>query len=144
MVVKIEQKAGKIIQMKSLLMVLVFLASGTFAMAQANGGLKGPAAKNYKYWLDENKPIATKVVTSDQKPLQGPAAKNKNWHKQQEPARDSFVAVETVTARPRVIGPGAKFIRPYQFRYMRLIPRDSGGKEESITSTKEPEDSYKQ
>ena len=122
--------------MRSLLLMMIFLASGTVAMAQANGGLQGPAAKNYKYWLDDNQPVATKVVTSDQKPLQGPAAKNKQWHRQSKD--HSYVAVETVTARPRIIGPNAKYARPYHFRNMRVVSDDSEAGMENFTSTKEP------
>lgn len=126
--------------MRSLLLVMVFLASGTLAMAQANGGLQGPAAKNYKYWLDDNKPVATKVVTSDQQPLQGPAAKNKTWHTTREHSAEKYVAVETVTARPRIIGPNAKYARPYHFRNMRVVSVDSEAVMDNITSTKEPKD----
>ena len=40
--------------MKRLLLLFTLLAFGGAAMAQANGGLQGPAAKNYKYWLDKS------------------------------------------------------------------------------------------
>jgi hypothetical protein len=120
--------------------MMMFLASGTFAMAQANGGLKGPAAKNYKYWLDDNKPVATMVVTSDQEPLQGPAAKNKIWHKTREVDENKYVAVETVTARPRIIGPNAKHTRPYHFRNMRVVSDDSETGLDNFTTTKEPKE----
>ena len=63
-----------------LLFVVSFLAISSMAFAQANGGLQGPAAKNYKYWLDKNKPVATEIVTIDEEPPQGLAAKNKKWH----------------------------------------------------------------
>ena len=126
--------------MRSLLLVIMFLASSTLVMAQANGGLQGPAAKNYKYWLDDNRPVATKVVTSDQKALQGPAAKNKTWHTRMADSEQSYVAVETVTARPRIIGPNAKYARPYHFRNMRVISDDSEAGLENFTSTKEPKD----
>jgi hypothetical protein len=117
--------------------MMMFLASGTFAMAQANGGLQGPAAKNYKYWLDDHKPVATMVVTSDQEPLLGPAAKNKNWHKTREGNEEKYVAVETVTARPRIIGPNAKYARPYHFRNMRVVSDNSEAELDNFTSTKE-------
>ena len=101
--------------MKGLLLSLALLAVGSTALAQANGGLKGPAAKNYKYWLDKNKPIATETVTITQKPEIGPAAKNKTWHNKKEAYK--YVPIATVTARPRVIGHAAKRVRPFDFQY---------------------------
>jgi hypothetical protein len=101
--------------MKNLLLTITLVTVSAYGYAQVNGGLQGPAAKNYKYWLDkDNKPQGTEVVTNDQKPLQGPAAKNhKTWKKAGQEVNHSTVA--TVTHRPRLLGPKAKNVKPWTF-----------------------------
>ena len=121
--------------MKRLLFVLSFLVISSMAFAQVNGGLQGPAAKNYKYWLDKNKPVATEIVTTDKEPLQGPAAKNIKWYSQS--VDNKYIAIETVTARPRVIGPNAKHARPYHFRHMRLVSDNSNEGQDNLSSRKD-------
>lgn len=111
--------------MKSLLLLIAMMTVGALSYAQVNGGLKGPAAKNYKYWLDDNnKPEATEVVTLDQEPLQGPAAKNRKvWQQEQDV---NYNTVATLSTRPRLMGPQAKNYKPWKyFEYANAdIPED--------------------
>lgn len=102
--------------MKSLLLTIAMVTVGAYGYAQVNGGLTGPAAKNYKYWLDkDNKPQGTEVVTSDQEPLQGPAAKNHKTWKNESQEEVNHNAVASVTHRPRLLGPKAKNAKPWTF-----------------------------
>ena len=111
--------------MKSLLLTIAMITVSASGYAQMNGGLQGPAAKNYKYWLDkDNKPQATEVVTNDQEPLQGPAAKNHKLWKQDQVVNHNTVA--TAANRPRLMGPKAKNAQPWSyFEYANAdIPED--------------------
>ena len=114
--------------MKRLLILISLLSISSMAFAQVRGGLQGPAAKNYKYWLDDNKPVATKVVTSDQETVLGPTAKNQTWHRQSEEAdkAETYNTVATVTDRPRLMGPKAKNSKPWKnFQYANAdLPKD--------------------
>ncbi len=122
--------------MKRLLFLISFLAVSSMAMAQVNGGLQGPAAKNYKYWLDKNKPVATEVVTSDQQPLQGPAAKNTTWQDRQE---GTYNSIEINSDRPQLIGPKAKATKPSKYsKYSGLASNNDKEEQVDLTSTKEP------
>ena len=116
------------------LLSLFVVSSGAFAQG-VKGGLKGPAAKNYKYWLDDNKPVATEVVTADSEPLQGPAAKNAKWHKRS--VENNYLAIETVE-RPRLVGPKAKNSKPTDFRYSKLEAlKDASEDQDKISSRNE-------
>jgi hypothetical protein len=70
--------------------------------------LKGPAAKNYQSYQT----TASSLVTTDQEPLQGPAAKNAQIRKSDQSY--ALNAVETNADRPRLIGPQAKNAKPWQ------------------------------
>ena len=94
------------IPMKSLIFAFAFLTIATVGFSQTDNDLKGPAAKNYKPWQQEDKAPAIKVYTSETATkLQGPSAKNKKtW----ELETKNYQETALVTTRPRVTGPKAK------------------------------------
>ena len=69
--------------MKNLILALALLFACSISHAQARNGLKGPAAKNYKPWMQPTKAFTPSVAVSDYKNrLKGPSAKNsKPWKK---------------------------------------------------------------
>lgn len=81
--------------------------------AQVNHGLKGPAAKNYKFYMDDNKPEPTEIVASTKDPLQGPARKNAKLGKEIDLTQTNTVV--TTTKRPVLMGPKAKSTKPGKY-----------------------------
>ena len=113
--------------MKNLVLLIAIMTIAGMGFAQNKQGLIGPAAKNYKPWLDDQKPAPTKVVTVDQEPLVGPAAKNgKSWSGERAL---TYSQVETLSPRPMIIGPKAKSTLPlkYMERNMAKVPRQPKG-----------------
>lgn len=80
--------------------------------AQVPAGLKGPAAKNYKPWMDKNKKDKRSIVSiPSKKALQGPEAKNfKPWANKE----DWTPAVPVSEAKPKLKGPAAKNYKPWK------------------------------
>ncbi|MES2575927.1 MAG: hypothetical protein V4572_13370 [Bacteroidota bacterium] len=102
--------------MKNLALILgVLLVSFTaFAQEKSNvkqSDLKGPAYKNYQYWMHQTEPV--KIYSeNNKKPLQGPAYKN------QQPgtniSKQDLVEVKTVgTERQKLTGPAYKNHGPW-------------------------------
>ena len=81
-------------------------------MAQNRQRLIGPAAKNYKFWLDDQKPVTSKVVTANKKPLVGPAAKNTLPRSHKKPI--TYTQVKSVALKPVARGPRAKSNLPLE------------------------------
>lgn len=101
--------------MKKLMVFLCFLMMGGVAMAQAPKHLKGPAAKNYKYWQDKDKndQSGSTLVAHENKPqLTGPAAKNrKAWDKDKN---QKFRAVKSGNLHKDLKGPKYKNMHPWE------------------------------
>ena len=83
-------------------MAILFITGTSFA--QNRQRLVGPAAKNYKFWLDDQKPTTKIVVTTDQVPLMGPAAKNNVPRSHKKTAKYTQV----ITAAPNEFVRGPK------------------------------------
>lgn len=99
--------------MKNLIGILaaLFVIVGTLE-AQVPAGLKGPAAKNYKPWMDKNKKNKVSIVSiPERKPLKGPEAKNqKPWGDKEGWAQ----AIPVSEAKPKLKGPAAKNYKPWK------------------------------
>lgn len=116
-----------------MLLLISMMTVSAFCYAQVNGGLQGPAAKNYKYWLDEdNKPQPTEVVTKDQEPLQGPAAKNHQAWK--DDGAVTYGQVETSADRPRLMGPKAKNSKPWKYSQYTKVDTPDEPEDPSVPS----------
>lgn len=93
------------------MLIVIFMAVGT-AEAQIPAGLKGPAAKNYKPWMDKNKKDETSIVTVPTKEiLKGPEAKNKKPWANKE---NWTPAIPVSEAKPKLKGPAAKNYKPWK------------------------------
>ena len=92
------------------LMVGLIVSLGSID-AQIPKGLKGPAAKNYKPWKDQDRVTATVVSQADKEQLQGPAAKNYKPWKDEE---STGTTVEVVSSKPKLKGPAAKNHKPWK------------------------------
>ncbi|GJM27838.1 MAG: hypothetical protein DHS20C17_04730 [Cyclobacteriaceae bacterium] len=87
--------------MKSIVILAAFVVFSTMGYAQTKHQ-KGPAAKNHQRYYTQ----ATTVATTDQKPFQGPAAKNTMIRKSDQSY--TINPVETNANQPRLMGPQAK------------------------------------
>jgi len=90
--------------MKSLLIAFVFMTVATFSYAQDKSDLKGPAAKNYKPWQNNEKAKKMYTLEASSK-VQGPSAKNKkSW----DSKSINYQEITLVANKPKVTGPKAK------------------------------------
>ena len=91
--------------MKYLIMCVL---SGVMFASDAQSNPKGPKAKNYKPWLNDNsvdKPIFGKEPSQ----LQGPAFKNRKiWEENRKSHEMTF------SDQPTLKGPAAKNLKPFQ------------------------------
>ena len=99
--------------MKSTVILIAVMMFSAFGYAQVNHGLKGPAAKNYKFYMDDNKPAPTEIVASTKDPLQGPARKNAKLEKEVDLTQTNTVI--TTQERSVVVGPKAKSTKPGKY-----------------------------
>ena len=96
--------------MKNLVLLVTILTVVDMGWAQENRRLMGPAAKNYKIWLVNSKATTSRIVTVDQAPLMGPAAKN-NIPKRHD---ESLAYTQVVSLSSRHVGPKAKNSSPFR------------------------------
>ena len=104
-------KTKKVIVMKKAILILGFLVISLSAFAQAEtnvkqSDLKGPAYKNYKYWMHKTEPT---IVYSDnsKKDLTGPAYKN--YLPSSDASKQELVAVNTSgSEKQKLTGPAYK------------------------------------
>jgi len=122
--------------MKSLVMFLAMMMVSTIGFAQVNHGLKGPAAKNYKFYMDKNKPEPTEVVASTKDPLQGPARKNAKVIETIDVSATSKVA--TSSERPVLIGPKAKSTKPGKYYQPKSVEKQQKDTPDTPAKNDEP------
>jgi len=96
---------------------LIFTLSALFlicvaSQAQSKKDLKGPKAKNYKVWQDDNE-SATVYTSANQESIKGPEAKNqKTWTART--SDENKIAVKRDTRRTSLKGPAAKNYKPWK------------------------------
>ncbi len=100
--------------MKRIITVLGLLTLVSIVHAQAPKHLKGPAAKNYKPWQDQQQVGKIPVVRITPERLQGPAAKNqKAWEKSRNA---NYLQASTRSYYTDLKGPRYKNRKPGQLR----------------------------